>query len=442
MTGRLGRDFPMVCVVFAALVLTGCGGAPSVPGLSSLFEEEEKKLPGKRVSVLASDASGVEADVEAKKPVALPSPRENASWSQPGGVASNAPGHLAYSGGGRTIWRGDAGSGSDSDGRVIALPIVHGGKVFTLDRESTVTAFSLSGTRLWRVELTPENEDSDSGFGGGLAADGNQLFVATGFGSLVALNVSNGKANWTQKLNVPIRASPTAADGKVFVVNTDSELYALSASTGQEIWRGRGLPESASILSNVSPAVSGNTLVVSYPSGEVAALNTETGEPLWKDSVSGGVIGSSLTMIGDAARPVIDDGVVYAGNRVGRLMATRLSSGERVWSREIRAAQTPWVAGDTLFVVDTNSRLHALTRSSGKARWVTTLPDARTWSGPTLAGGRLWLASNKGQLVGVNAKTGQVATKRELDDPVYISPVVANGRMFVLTDDAELIAMN
>jgi hypothetical protein len=45
-------------------------------------------------------------------------------------------------------------------------------------------------------------------------------------------------------------------------------------------------------------------------------------------------------------------------------------------------------------------------------------------------------------LIGVDAKSGQVVTKRELDDPVFISPVVASGRMFVLTDDAELIAMN
>jgi outer membrane protein assembly factor BamB len=59
-----------------------------------------------------------------------------------------------------------------------------------------------------------------------------------------------------------------------------------------------------------------------------------------------------------------------------------------------------------------------------------------------LAGGRLWLASNKGLLLGVDAKTGEVATKRELDDAVYISPVVASGRMFVLTDEARLIAMN
>ncbi len=443
MIGQLRKGLAISCALVAGFALTGCGGGtPSIPGISSLFESEKVPLPGERVSVLATGAGGDATEVESKAPVSLPAPQQNASWSQPGGVASNAPGHLAFAGGGKTVWREDAGSGSNSDGRVIALPIVHGGKVFTLDRKGQVTAFSLSGGRVWRVDLTPEKENSDNGFGGGLAAEGNQLFVTTGFGTLVALNVNNGKANWTQKLGVPIRTSPTVANGRIFVVNTDSELFALSAENGAEIWRGRGLPESASILSNVSPAVSGDTLVVSYPSGEVVALNASNGEPRWTDSVSGGVIGASLTTIGDAARPVIDNGVVYAGSRVGRLMATALSSGERVWSREIRAAQTPWVAGDALFVVDTNSRLYALEKKTGKVRWVATLPEARNWSGPTLAGGKLWLASNKGLLVGVDAKSGQVVTQRDLDDPVYISPVVAGGRMFVLTDEARLIAMN
>jgi outer membrane protein assembly factor BamB len=381
--------------------------------------------------------------VESKEPVKLPAARENDSWSQPGGVASNAPGHLAFSGAAKTLWKEDAGAGSNSDGRITALPIVHGGKVFTLDREGHVSAFSMSGGRLWRTDLKPEEEKAESGFGGGLAAEGDTLYVATGFGNVVALNTGSGKPVWTKPLGVPIRSSPTVANGKVFVVNTESELYALSAKDGTQLWTARGLPEGASILSNVSPAVSGNMLVVSYASGELTAFDIATGQQKWTDSVSGSAIsGLSLTAIGDAARPVIDDGIVFAGSRSGRMIATNLKNGERVWSRDIQAAQTPWVAGGTVFVLDTNSRIYALERKTGKLRWVTGLPTAKTWSGPTLAGGKLWMASNKGLLVGVDATSGQIATQRDLDNPVFISPIVANGRMFVLTDKANLIAMN
>ena len=59
-----------------------------------------------------------------------------------------------------------------------------------------------------------------------------------------------------------------------------------------------------------------------------------------------------------------------------------------------------------------------------------------------MAGGTLWLASNKGRLIGVDAATGKVGAQIDLGNPVYIPPVVAQGRMFVLTDNAKLIALN
>jgi outer membrane protein assembly factor BamB len=418
---------------------------PSVPGLSSLFEPSPKApLPGKRVSVLSSDTSAsLTSSVESKEPVAVPTPQANATWSQPGGVASNAPGHLAFDGAAHTAWRGDAGSGSNSDGRVTAVPIVHNGKVYTLDREARVTAFSASsGNAVWKAYLRPDDEKAEIGFGGGLAAEGGRIFAATGFGRVVALDAENGKTLWTKPLGVPIRTSPTVVNGKLFVVNSESQLFALSAENGNDLWSSRGLPEGASLLSNVSPAVAGNMLVVSFPSGEVTAVDMSTGQVKWTDSVSGGAIGTSLSNIGDAARPVIDGDIVFAASASGRMIATAAKTGERVWSKDIRAGQTPWVAGDSVFVVDATGHAYALARKTGKTRWVATLPDDTVWSGPVLAGGKLWLVSSKGLLIGLEARTGEVASKVPLDNPVYIPPVVASGRMYVLTDKANLIALN
>ncbi len=42
----------------------------------------------------------------------------------------------------------------------------------------------------------------------------------------------------------------------------------------------------------------------------------------------------------------------------------------------------------------------------------------------------------------VEAITGRVVVEKDLGDPVYIAPVVAQGRMYVLTDEAKLIALN
>jgi outer membrane protein assembly factor BamB len=102
----------------------------------------------------------------------------------------------------------------------------------------------------------------------------------------------------------------------------------------------------------------------------------------------------------------------------------------------------PWIAGDTVFVVDLGGKLVALSRTEGKVRWATDLPSSTRWSGPVLAGGRLWLVSGEGLLVGADARSGQVITQVDLGTPVFVTPVVAGGRMYILADNATLIALN
>ena len=436
---RLRPTAKMLSIALLAM-LTACS---SMPSKLNPFKKEEVKLPGERISVLKSQ-DGFQVDAEqTKKPVVLPQARRNADWDQPGGVASNAPGHLEFGGGLGAVWRADIGEGSSDDGRLTASPIVYQGKIYTLDTEGVVSAFSASsGSRLWRVSLAPEKEKGNEGFGGGIAANSGRLFVTTGFGVVVALNAGNGAVEWTRKIGVPLRSSPTAIDGKLFFVSAESKLYCLSTVDGVELWTFRGLPESATLLSNVSPAVSGDIVVVPYPSGEVIAYNISAGRSAWVETLSRTRGGSSLAGLSDPARPAIDRGVVFAVGHSGRMFATAQKTGERLWTKRIQGTQMPWPAGDLVFVVDINGVLMALTRKEGKVRWLTELPQSKRWSGPVLAGGRLWLASADGIMISVDAKTGNIVSKRDLGQPIYIAPIVAAGRMFVLTDKARLLALN
>jgi len=424
--------------------LAGCAGGPKLPDLSSLnpFKTEEVKLKGKRVAVLGVGAS-LSQDLEtAGEPLTVPAPVANAAWSQPGGNPSNAPGHLQLQSSLKAVWRADAGRGSSSNGKLTASPIVLDGRIYTLDAYGTVTAFSASGGKqAWRFSLAPKHENAQEGFGGGLAAADGRIYAATGFGTVVALNPRSGNKYWEVNLGVPVRNSPTAAAGKVFIGTIDGRFHALSTQDGKTAWRFDGAPQRASILSNVSPAFSDGVVIVPYLSGDVVAVNAETGETLWSDTLSSSRNRSSLGAIGNPGRPAMSGGTVYAVGNAGRMIASSGTSGERLWSKKIRSIQTPWVAGDAVYVVDVTGRLMALNRKTGALYWAAKLPGGGTWSGPVLAGSRLWLASSKGALARVDAVTGRILGTTDLGQPVFIAPIVAGGRMYILTDEARLIAL-
>ena len=463
---RLPTLVALSVAIAAGVLVTGCSGSslPSLPKVADLnpFSEKDPPLPGKRIPVLPKKQKIPGELADAAAPITLPTPVANADWTQPGGEADNAPGHLSLAAAVRQTWSADAGTGSSKKGRITASPVVYGGRVYTLDSNGLVTAFPLAGGGAsWKASLKPTLEEKEKpgftldlswesiaggeeggGYGGGLAVDEGRIYGASGHGAVVALDPNSGKRLWEKYLGLPIRASPTAAGGKVFVVTIDGRFYCLSGLDGTEVWSVRGLPQTASLILNVSPAVKGDLVVVPYPSGDVVALKVSDGTPVWSENLSRTRSSSQLASMSDAARPAIDSGTVFAVGHAGRMIATQASSGERLWSLNVPGTQTPWVAGDNVFVVDTKGQLLAISRTGGKIKWTAKLPGASTWSGPTLAGGTLWLASNKGQLVGVDAATGRVSSQQNLGGAVYVAPVVAQNRMFVLTDSAKLISLN
>lgn len=418
-----------------AVFLAGCSG---------LFgSEEEAILPGKRIAVVTSKQA-VSVDPKAvRQPVVIPAANTNANWSQPGGTPSNALQHVALGRKLTRLWESNAGNGSSSYGRLTASPIVVGNRIFTLDTEATVRALDVkSGKVLWRAELTPENEESDEGYGGGLASESGRIYAAIGFGRVVALDPGSGKAIWTKSLGVPIRAAPTASGGRVYVTTVNNEVYSLAQTNGAVIWKFQGIAESAALLSSTSPAVAEGKVVVPYTSGELVAFGSKDGNPVWSDSLAKSGALSSLSNIKDiAGRPVVHKGAVYAISHSGRMAAIDLKSGKRLWTQDIAGTQTPWVAGAYVFVMSENGELMALSRKTGGAAWVQKLGTDAYWSGPVLAGGRLILVSSEGAVRSVSPQTGRTIDTINVGEGVMISPVVAGSTIYFYTDEGSLIAM-
>lgn len=436
---------PLLAAFVAASLLAGCaGGGPSLPKISELnpFKEKQTPLPGRRVPVVETTESITDNLAPADKPIVVPPVRANDAWPQPGGEPNNVTGNLALAGALHQAWSGSVGEGSSKTGRVTASPIVYDGRVYALDAAANVSAFSLTGSKVFAVSTKPEATVGLGGYGGGLAAENGRLYVANGYGTVAALDPQSGKAIWTKNLDVPVRAAPTAVGDRLYVITIDGRFYCLSGIDGSEVWAARGLPQTASLMSSTSPAVDGDIVVAPFPSGDIIAYKTSDGTAVWTENLARTRQTSQIASMSDAARPAIDNGTVFAVGHAGRMIAAHAKNGERLWSATIPSSQPPCVAGDTVYVVDTAGRLMALARASGKTKWTMKLPEAKSWSGPVLAAGNLWLVSSAGQVVGVDATTGTLGSQVSIGEASYIPPIVAQGRMFVLTDTAKLIALN
>ncbi len=428
------------------LLLAGCTD-------SWLGEAEPPPLPGERIPVLAFDQK-LQADASlVGQPMQLPAAVTNTSWLSAGGNPTHGGGAFELAGQPRDVWQTDIGEGVDDARPLLSVPVVQGDQVFALDTEGLLSAVNLtSGKAMWQRHAAPR-ELRHKADGGGLALSGDGLVIASlGYGEMVAFAVTDGKELWRTPTRSPLRSAPTVANGQAYVVTIDNQLLAFDARTGRLLWSHAGLMEAAGLLGAPSPAVSGDVVLVAYSSGELYALRTLNGGELWSDNLTatrreGGV----LTLAAIRGLPVLAAGgaAAIAVSNSGRLVAIDNRSGQRVWEQRLSSQQTPWVAGDSLFVVTTDAELVALTLREGKPRWVQQLAqwenakDKRgviSWYGPVLAGDRLWLTNSEGEMLSFDPHSGQALERQDLGTPIKRPPIVANNTLLVLNDNGRLLA--
>jgi outer membrane protein assembly factor BamB len=199
-----------------------------------------------------------------------------------------------------------------------------------------------------------------------------------------------------------------------------------------------------------APAAGQGTVIAGYSTGELVAYRYENGRTLWSDALARTSISTQVGTLTDVdADPIIDRGRVYALGQGGRMAAYELLTGQRIWELNLAGISTPAVAGDWVFTLTDDSKLLAIARTTGKVRWLTQLTHYKSekkrknpvfWTGPVLAGNRLWVANSEGQLGTVSVMDGAYSPFTRLGKAVTLAPVVANGVLYVLDDGGRITA--
>lgn len=424
------------------MVLAAC----DVPDWLGDERRREPKLPGERIAVLDYD-NQLTPDISLEdEDVKVPSVERNKDFQFD--VAAQLAGfeNLGVTGL-ESVKSTKVGDGVAFDTILIPPPIVGDGRLFAMDANGYVSAHNASNIdEVYWVSDAPVLEDDIEVSGGGLSYDRGVVYATTGYGAILALVADDGSVLWRRETDAPIRAAPLVADGKLFALSIDNQTLAYNARTGKPLWTHRSIKESAVYLGSVSPSYENGIVVVAYTSGELYALRSEDGSPIWSDSLivpKRTFAASSLT--GIDATPVIKDGVVFGLSNSGLLAANLLSNGRGLWDAEIAGYNTPWAAGEYLFVLTTDHALAAMRRKDGAVRWVTSLKQMEEdddvtprLSGPIMINNHLVVATDAGELLFFSAKDGALKKRLEVPEGIRVAPIVANGTLYLLSADATL----
>ncbi|MEN0111768.1 MAG: PQQ-binding-like beta-propeller repeat protein, partial [Planctomycetota bacterium] len=217
----------------------------------------------------------------------------------------------------------------------------------------------------------------------------------------------------------------------------ESFVATLDRDTGDTLWKAdRTYPcGRESDQAYTTPAVvdaDGRELIVTWGADHVTAHDVGDGERVWE--CDGFNPGNEPLWRAIASAPVGEGVVVVPHGRGDWLAAVRIDEpavGESrlLWRRRGVGADvpTPWIDGETVYVLGDKSELTAVALTTGETLWSAELPRSRAkhFASPVVVGDLLYTAREDGSFTVFRIDEGvEVLSEGEFDETIVATPVL------------------
>jgi outer membrane protein assembly factor BamB len=292
-------------------------------------------------------------------------------------------------------------------------------------------------------------------------ATGN-IFAISGNGLLMSLS-KDGKVLWERSFAEELgmwtthggRMSTPIIDGNQVIVSGLTfawgqlaggahRFISVDKGTGQVNWVSspEGRPTDTIYANPFVADVNGTRTFFSGGSdGAMHALKIATGEKIWSWLVSKRGLNTAALMVGpDIIVSHSEENII--SNEMGMLAAVpaekrgELADKDARWLvRNVQAGYaSPVSDGERIYVVDNGGILFAFEAKTGKRLWEENLGTIQK-SSPVLADGKLYVGTENGKfyIIRPHPDKAEVLDSDQLDEAIIGSPAVARGRVYVVT---------
>ena len=338
---------------------------------------------------------------------------------------------------------------------------------------------------LWKEEFSSSYDDQST-----TIYINDILYVnARTYGYIFAVNATTGEQIWRFDVNNTISGFGGPTYYKGIVYDAFDKVWAINATTGEQIWN----YTNSSFTYSQNVAVSENYVVaVDFPNPAVIVLNRSNGELIW---------GKNITTLSNlACEPLLyGDNLLISGlSSDPNLYNYNSTNGDQIWNFTTPGSgfwdSSPILYNNTIYIAGLagNSKLSAINLSNGQELWYNTITSGTT-STPSIFdevvyiglkktssiktfvsaffasnGTLIWNYSNEiysgtediysqisialeslfftavqsNMIYSLNKSNGELLWNFQAGSTVYGYPIIANGNLFVNTDDTNVYSFN
>ena len=340
----------------------------------------------------------------------------------------------------------------DLPGRGLSNPVIAAGKVYVTacsgyrQRRLHVLCFEeKTGKKLWERQFTATGSTACHPVSNMAAptpvTDGQAVYALFATGDLAALD-AQGHLLWYRSLvgdypeitnQVGMASSPVLAQGVLCIPMDnvgDAFLAGLDAATGRNLWKHQRKAQ----LNWVTPVTFplGERTAVLFQASDLAeALDIQSGKPIWSFASPG---------LSTIPSPTYAEGVLYLTSGRGSVLAVRPQVNGK--SEELFKAENVFAGYPSPVVYQ--GKLYGLTDvavtctdlKSGTELWKQRV-EGKFSASPVIADGKLYAINEKGRgfVLDIRGDKPKILAKNDLDDKIQATPAVANGAIYLRSDN-------
>ncbi len=343
---------------------------------------------------------------------------------------------------------------------IVALGLLTGCSSgwFGKDKKAPLPGERISVLQMQR-QLSPDSPSEDTAALATPAAWNNEFWPQAGgypnhAMQNLALNAGTLKLAWKTDIGegsngrLPLTAQPIVAEGMVFAIDREQRLSALSMKDGSTLWHVNiRKKDEKDLVIGGGVAYSRGVLYITNGYNEVLALAAKDGKPVWKATLPAP----------SRAAPTVMDNRVFVTTLDNRLLAFGAEKGEPLWdytgiaeTAGLVGAASPAASNGIVVPAFSSGELFALLVENGSVSWgdnltgqryaggLSSIPDIRGL--PVIDRDLVIAVSFGGRIVAIDQRTGQRVWQKDISSSE--TPWVAGGKVFILTDNNELLALS
>jgi outer membrane protein assembly factor BamB len=329
---------------------------------------------------------------------------------------------------GRQVWQTRIGT--------VGFPLVAAareGLFFVASGDGSVAAINAdTGRTVWEAQAGAK-------ISAGVGSDGRYTSVVTRDNEVVTFD--SGREIWRKRVPSSVVTPPMVAGERVFVMSVDRAVHAFDAIDGRRLWLLQRPGDALTLAQAGVLAVHRNTLLVGQGS-RLAGVDPLRGSVQWEVPMATPRGSNEVERLADLIGPVVRNGERFCMRAFQSAVACAdAGKGSLVWSRNVGGANA--VAGDAERIVgaDASDRITAWRADTGDVVWSQEKLLNRGLSGGVAVGPVVVFGDFEGYVHFISSATGEQQLRLPTDGkPIVGTPVVSGTTLLVSTADGGLFA--